>query len=433
MPQLSTATPPLAGLLKAWRQSDCPDRVADGWRESAATRPPGKPDFLEPQQIEECRVFAGLGTEFEPMLQETASRIAADLGLAAFAWHTYRRAYIDSETVTFDSWPELEQPLGRNARILYVILALASIPLMRRRHTALGIPEQIARDTASDVVASIRRGALSRPDLPGLAPRELDWFQHHANASVFRIGRLQYRFRPFDGAIRIFRNPGSGETAAIAEPGGFFDSHGYRVPKPENRLATEELWESRLEETKDGIVANPVSPEGIVLRDQQLLPWSEWQLLVAPGDPVFEVHIPAGGGLTLAQCRQSMREAVAFHARHFAADPQPRIFSCMTWFLGPQLREILPETANILQFQRAVYLFPIETRTNEGFYFIFGKDELPDRLPENATGLQTSIYQYVRAGNPWRGGGMFFPAKDVDSFGNARSPWFKFQSKTNDR
>lgn len=407
----------LSDLLASWNEAAARADVMPGWEASMASLASADLSILQPELLFIARSFSRLDPAFDRDLQETSRRIQGDRGLRAYFWHVYRRAYGDPESVDFNRWPELEEPLGARRRIFYLIAALASVPLMRRRHREMGVAEEVTRATAQDVVEKYRRSAIKRPDLPGIAPRELTWFQHHADGTVFTLGRLQYRFRPFRGDILLFRHRRDGRCIALAEDEVVFTADGYHSPGAD-RTAAAHSWRSRLRQTAGEVTGHPISPRGFALRQPISLSLDEWQQVLSKGDRCFEIHVPAGGGLHLQACRESMLAAIEFHERHFD-QPLPRAFSCISWFLGPQLEEILPADSNIVQFQQNGYLFPVCSTGRDGFHFLFGQPDLPPRHELPDTSLCRSIYRFVQRGGTWRSGGFLILREDVEHFGRA--------------
>jgi hypothetical protein len=126
-------------------------------------------------------------------------------------------------------------------------------------------------------------------------------------------------------------------------------------------------------------------------------------------EPVLDVHIPATGPLNPALVEASLDAAVGFFARHF---PTPRFRSawCNSWLLDPQLARYLPESSNILAFQRRFELVPVpDDRPDDDLAvleFVFERDRTPlrphdlDRLPQR-TSLERAVVTHLRAGGHW--------------------------------
>ncbi len=126
--------------------------------------------------------------------------------------------------------------------------------------------------------------------------------------------------------------------------------------------------------------------------------------LIPAGTAVLDVHIPEDGRLFPEACDESFAAAREFFARHFPADGA-RWFVCSSWLLDPQLAEILPETSNIVQFQRRFQRVTVD-RNSPGlvFEFVFYRPDLdraddPDlsQLPRR-TRVERALIEYYESG-----------------------------------
>lgn len=137
----------------------------------------------------------------------------------------------------------------------------------------LGISEDVLMDTLSDVVIWTNIWSKVKGEL---YLGELGWLKYHLNATLFRLGRLQFCM---------------------------------------------------------GKAYHPIPEAGI-----------------AEGDPVIEVHIPEGKGMSSAACAASFSAAKAFFATYFP-DYKYRGVTCHSWLLDPTLQAVLKPESNILAFQ----------------------------------------------------------------------------------
>jgi len=67
------------------------------------------------------------------------------------------------------------------------------------------------------------------------------------------------------------------------------------------------------------------------------------------GDPIVEIHIPADGRLLVEDCKKSIGEAKEFFLKYFP-EYEFKYFTCHSWLLDKKLREVLPDSSNILKF-----------------------------------------------------------------------------------
>lgn len=132
------------------------------------------------------------------------------------------------------------------------------------------------------------------------------------------------------------------------------------------------------------------------------------------GNGDLNVHIPAGEPLDPAASQASFEWARQFFPRHFP-DESVTGFTCHSWLLDDQWARYLPETSNIVRFQRRFTLLPDESEADSAsgdadiLTFVFHQTPesdgtsaaLLDRLPQDTT-LQQAFVRHLRAGGHWR-------------------------------
>ena len=173
-------------------------------------------------------------------------------------------------------------------------------------------------------------------------------------------------------------------------------------------------WTTTLSDDTTRLIAHPVDSRGGVLRETVELRRAEWRVLLEEGDGVLGVHIPAGGawpgwgGLAPGGVRDSFDRAGEFFPRYFPERPMAA-FSCATWLLDPQLRDYLPESSNIVRFQRFFHLHPVPGATGaQTVERVMGSAGRPP------TALQRIVDEHLRRGGHWRIGAGLRPALDPE-------------------
>jgi hypothetical protein len=125
---------------------------------------------------------------------------------------------------------------------------------------------------------------------------------------------------------------------------------------------------------------------------------------------VLNIHVPPFGPVDAAACDESLAQAREFFPRHFPEEPVT-FFICHSWLMDDQLASYLPESSNIVRFQRRFNLVQaseLETSDNFILNYVFnrGNDEpeipltLLDELPQDTT-LQRAFVSHLRSGRHW--------------------------------
>ncbi len=383
------------------------------WTESLASDDGRTPAFLMPAAVTRNRRKSGLPAEAEAVLQEAARRIAAHPVLRLLARHADRLLYEHDDFSSFGAWPSFEPTLGEHAPVFYLLILLAAAPRIRATHRRLGIPADVTRATC-DRLDSVARFRVTHNGQWGAARQFLYWMRHYTAGRLFRIGRMEYMPAAYNGRVVAFRHARTGAVAALAPDGTRFTREGYvhAAPAPDDPGG----WTASLREEPDAVRGCYVSPRGMALRREVTLPRAAWRPVLRKDDWTLDMHIPPGGGMTLEACADSMRRAASFFARHVPDRPAGSI-TCNSWIFNTQLDGIFPPEANLVLYQRELYLYPVPSTGQDGLVFIFGRADVDPATAPRDTSLRRGILDFLAAGHRWRGGGMFFLTEDLPRFG----------------
>ena len=162
----------------------------------------------------------------------------------------------------------------------------------------------------------------------------------------------------------------------------------------------------------------------MAVRREVRLPQPVWECVLKGGDPTLDMHIPAGGGMTLERCGDSMRRAAAFFQRFFPGTAC-RAIACSSWIFNTQLEQIRLSSDNLVRYQRELYLYPTRSSGRDGLYFIFLQENVDPATAPRDTSLRRGVADFLLAGTTWRGGRMFFLTEHLEHFGTQyyRSHW----------
>ncbi len=393
------------------------EALAPQWEESQRALPAGDLPFLAPSFVREACRACSVSEEITEATVRTAARVAECEALRALVWHLHRAVYANrgAQWGSTSRWPrELRPALGEEAACFYLLLALSNFAGMQAEHRAHDVPADVVHATLQDVALWLETTrARTGEAIPNLGPMLLPWFSSHFRGRLYRLGRLQFQFGNSGYALHVFRHRETRAVVALSGEGQPFTAAGQRACDE----APADGWTSQFSLTEAGAVGNPILPTGRALRQEVTLPATEWEQVLAPGDPVLHLHIPGGEPMTHADCGESFRRAMEFFPRHYP-DYHYRAFVCGSWILNSWLAEVLPPESNLVRFQREVYLFPIELWVPAMYDRVFGAEELPQDLSQlpRKTGLQRIIVDALESG---RGvgagaGGLFLFPEDFD-------------------
>ncbi len=388
------------------------------WESSQQSMPADQLFFLAPEFVAEACQAIPLPAEASEAAIATSRRIASNPALEALAWHFYH-CFFHCTKATYSwnnlsDWPSVEtlaQTLQGEAAMFYPLVLFSGFPQMQVIHQAHAVPPEIVRDTLSSI--RVRMEAYhKRHNTWGLDGCRDGFLMNHLHGELYRLSRLQFQFGSFGYRLRAFRHRVSGQVLALAEDGVRYRADG-QLPRSDRDAV--EGWSSQLLLTDTAIVGNPILPTGSAVQKQVQLPAMEWHQVLAPGDPVLNIHIPGGSPMACDLCGVSFRTALEFFPRHFPERPFVAI-CCGTWLLDAQLEELLPPTSNLVRFQQEVYLFPIVLDELHLVKSVFGC--VPEDLTQapRDTTLQRVLLDRLLAGEQFspRGGGCFLLPDDVD-------------------
>ena len=120
------------------------------------------------------------------------------------------------------------------------------------------------------------------------------------------------------------------------------------------------------------------------------------EVVIKKGENIVSIHIPSDGKINSCECEKSYSLAKDFIEKYYP-NFDYKVFYCESWLMSPNLKYVLPENSNILQFQSA-YTFCTEYPEDTSYdLWVFKKSGLPvEQWPED-TSLQRNIKDYVQS------------------------------------
>ena len=368
------------------------------------------------------RALVGMRLEpgdYAPALESVARRVAKDPLFARLWEHCWHLAYRSEplERWSEKQWQPFRQYLGDQVGEFFLSVLLSHYDCLMEIVQARSIPVEIVSATLAMVTSGIRKDTAQ---LGRAALTAIYWPANHLAGRVFRLGRLSYTPRPFKGKLTVYRNRRSGRTVSVPLPDLTFRSDG-QFDGAGGRHDPEGAWETQVHQRGGALVSNAwISPLGCARREDIRLDLAEWEAMLKPGDQTLEFHIPGGEPLDHAACGESFRWSLEFFAKHFP-EITPRAIHSGGWWSDPQLQDMLPATANLVRFQREMYLYPTMYSKGSEKHILGCDYKNLDDAPQR-TALQQAIVRHLRAGGQMMAAECFMLAKDVaaDCWGTQR-------------
>lgn len=404
-----------ADILGALGISDIHASWRRNWEASQASYPQNGVYFLTEKFINEANEILGLPNDAVKALYRAASTVRGRQELGTLAWHARNILFSSKGTEQdeiWQNWPSLEASMGKEAGLFAALVFISWLPDAVRFYNEKGIPREVLIDTFKDMEIWMSN-YYEAHGVWGLD--ELCWLIHHFNYNIYRLGRLQYMPGDFYHKVKVLRNKMSRKVVTLAEGGERFKNDG-RVEGANSIVDDKTVWMSEMAEKGGYIIGHPILPDGTVSTRQVSLHSNEWETVLSKGDPVLHIHIPRGGSMSYELCLESLKMAVAFFHKYFPEKPF-YAFSLNTWFLDSQLQKLLPESSNLVKFQKEFYLY--RQVDNDGLLrrFVFKGNRLDSPSAPRDSLLQRAILDHVAAGNHMYTGSGFILKDDLDRWG----------------
>ncbi len=375
---------------------------------------PAKLPFLRADFIKKYSDIAGLDNDTVNAMQHVADELQNDSRLCDLIWHQHYLLFKSkkSDLVKPEQFPHLKHLIGNKAYTYNLLLILSGYPHAVEFYRKKGIPIKIMRDTLEDLACWCNCNRHKK-NVFGILPDRVAWFSNHIHGKLFKLGRLQFARGVFRGRIIVFRHCQDKRVQALSLGNIRFNSKGM-IDGIDGDFDREGSWISKLFINSEKVCGNPVSPLGDVAKKMITLDLKEWKQVLAPEDPMLDIHIQDGGNMTPEACADSVIQADIFFGEYF---PEWKYhgFMCYSWFLDKQYESILGESSNIVQFQRSCYLFPVSISGKDAIWRIFGhKFSLKDikNFPANSS-MQKKVLAFLQSGGKLKSGGAFLLKDDL--------------------
>ena len=402
---------PTEALLAIGESVDFED-VGTMWRESMSAFDPKRFDFLQRENIFRSSMFCGIHDSCNQTLVDTARQIESSDSLSRIAWNCKWRLYDNAKPEEIGCWPLFKNSLGENRGIFYLLIGLAMVPYVRDYHRSIGVPENITRETCSQVLSFCRAYQDGHNGELGIQRSRISWLRHYPRNPLFRIHGLEYWLRPNPIPINVYRNIDSRAVVALMWGDEFIAESGY-IAAAENEKGA---WKTAFHETDEAVIGYPLHPLGYVSAREIELSLNRWRRALSYGDPVLQLHIPYKAQISPHDVKSSLKASFDFFKMLFPRG-KPVAFVSSSWAFSPLLESLIGPDSNLVRFQREVYLSS-GPPGHGGFSYIFPEDQFVLEKATRETRLQRSIVDLITKGDRWRTGEMFFLTEDIERYGS---------------
>ncbi len=405
-----TPTPDAKTILATIQEPDAFGGTPPFWDEAMDAMPEARLPFLNPDTLPARCAAVGLAPDRHVLLANVAATIANDPPLNAFAWYLHWRVFIAPGKGLLPVLPKLINRLGDQAGAFYLLLSLDFADYLTAWHQQLGYPQDVTRQTLQQITC-FEFNYLRHYGRPGMFEGQFSWLAAYLVDSYIRLGRFEYQLHAYAGGVNAWKREADGQILALAEEGVRVGRNGRLLGSNDQ---DESAWIAHLIETPEFVTGYPIDPAGHILTKQIRLERPAWTPFLRKGDTVLDLHIPAGGSMDWDSMVDSFRQAHDFFKRHHPDRPFAALV-LYTWFMDPQLADLLPPAANPLRLQRSVYLYPLWHSGNSALWFVFLRDMANTdyaTLPRD-TSLRRALASFLEKGGIWNSGGMFILPEDM--------------------
>ena len=285
----------------------------------------------------------------------------------------------------------LPQPDGSPALdMLPVMILLSMVDHGLAEYARRGTSKEDAEKYMASLTANIA-GNVRRNGRPGLDQVYFNWNTLMSYGLLFPCQGFKFNISEVGKPYFVLRNQNTREVALllnnskIHRSGGILGAAGLQDP--------EGSFTVQFTETETEWTGHPTDKNGCVSPVLHHYPKSEWELFAKPGDCSLSIHLPAGMKLEKEATRKAI--AAAFeHARIYYPDYAPKVLTCASWLLNPDLQNVLKPDSNILAFASLFHIHPTRNMGTGVFNFVFKTSTNPDL---NTLAEDTSLQRYLKA------------------------------------
>ena len=229
----------------------------------------------------------------------------------------------------------------------------------------------------------------------GINMRYFNHLQEYVDCEILNVDRLRFGFVPLRHPIYLLRRRSDGEYLLLM---GEREITADGLCAKDASSGTAAAFTAFFEETTEYYRGTPVGEDGKCTPQISSYNKSEYELVLRKGDLCLATHIHPYGELSREACFASYRRALDLMKKHYP-ELDFKAFSCSSWMMSPELKDVMREGSKVLDFQSFYLRFPVPTQGKAVLNFVFYMPDAEDytKLPED-TSLQRALKQRYLAG-----------------------------------
>lgn len=342
------------------------------------------------------REFQAFG-EYYDAVMEAAKQINEDP--ACSAW-----VKVSSEFMSDEKWghyseihvPPFNGTLKQDLLMLFALIPF--IPSAAARYRKNGFDaEQTAEymETFGSCIGNVER----KTGNIGLNQTYFRWLYPFAKAEIFKVHGIQFELAKLKPYAIYLRSVENGTIVPVITKGLFHASGKQRLDTI-GFTDSEGAFEVSLTEDENQFCGHGAY-NGVVSKEPQVFPKSQWTCIARPGDKCVSMHLPKGADITRESVQKAYDAACELLRKNYP-DYCNTPVQCLSWLMDPGLEDILGADSKIVRFGKLFVRYPGKTpavntgRAADSFVFPEKCERLED-LPEN-TRLQRGLKQHYLNG-----------------------------------
>lgn len=313
---------------------------------------------------------------------------------------TYYKMFFEAEKLPadFDTLPDND---GKEQGMLFAMVYFVRCELFGDALEQDGIPAQFAGHGPWHFCNLFERNKRCYGTY-GFCGIYREGMVKYVKPKTFTIGRLSFEMNVFRGPYVVYKSRKNGRLVPMAVSELNYLANGKQAPKN-----SKEIYFTTVLVEGDTIKGNTFHADGSLDFNAVELDGTEYEKVLADGDPVLSVHIPGNDKMTPELVTDAFRRARDFFGTYYK-DKGFKAFVCSSWLLDTGLERFLKPESNIMRFQQEFTIALSYVNTFAIYWNIFGIENFvpyEELVPQNR--FQQQVLDWVKSGEHLYSGNGF--------------------------